>query len=55
MVAVVLTSLSVTEEVAASGGVGLSTTELVLGPTEEEAWIVAGVETVTGTFFSKPC
>lgn len=50
-----VTSLSVTEEVAASGGVGLSTAELVLGPEEEEAWTAAGVETATGTFLSKPC
>lgn len=50
-----VTSLSVTEEVAASGGVGLSTAELVLGPEEEGARTVAGVETATGAFLSKPC
>lgn len=50
-----VTSLSVTEDVAASGAVGLSIAELVLGPMEEEVWRVAGVETATGTFLSKPC
>lgn len=48
MLAKGLTSLSVTEDVAASGAVGLSTAELVLEV--EEAWTVAGVETATGTF-----
>lgn len=32
-----VTSLSVTEEVAASGAVGLSTAELVLWPGDDEA------------------
>lgn len=50
-----VTSLSVTADVAASGAVGLSTAELVLGPEDEEAWTVTGVEAVTGTFLSKPC
>lgn len=44
-----------TEEVAASGGVGLSTAELVLDPEEEGTWMVAGVEAATGTFLNKPC
>ena len=50
-----VTSWSVTEAVAASGGVGWSTAELVLGPEGEEARTVAGVETATGAFLSKPC
>lgn len=50
-----ITSLSVTEGVAASGGVGLSTAELVLDPVEEDNWTVAGVDAATGTFLSKPC
>lgn len=49
-----VTSLSVTEGEAASGAVGLSTAELVLGP-EGEGRTVAGVETATGSFLSKPC
>lgn len=50
-----VTSLSVTEEVAASGAVGLSTAELVLGPEQEDTWTVDGVEAAAGTFLSKPC
>lgn len=51
-----VTSLSVTEGVAASGAVVLRKAELVLGPEEAAAWTATGVETAaTGTFLSKPC
>lgn len=48
-----VTSWSVTEDVAASGAVGLSTAELVFGPEEGGAWPMIGVE--AGAFLSKPC
>lgn len=50
-----VTSLSVTEEVAASGAVALSTAEFVLAPDDGGAGAGAGVETASGTFLSKPC
>lgn len=50
-----VTSLSVTEEVAASGAVALSTTEFVLATDDGGAGAGAGVETASGTFLSKPC
>lgn len=44
-----------TEALAASAAVGLSTAELVLGPEEEGAGGAAGVEAAAGSFLSRPC